>query len=221
LPFGTIKDLDIRYYANPDKMKTNVPLKALSCLFMILSSNAFSENAPGNPVFVIDQPKEATSCFIQLNDGSIKNYATLKLVTGVFKTPHLLANDSIVITADQIRCYQNKEHYAVSQKQFTDKKPSLVAVAALPGFAVRIAKGKLNVYSLKYYNGHNVSEKFYLQSGDDAPIVAYTQELMSEMVKDNSEAYTFFNDKNKVPAFAKKLLITAEIYNSGKDISKN
>jgi len=202
-------------------MKTNVPFKALICLSIILNSCALSKNSLEQPVTVVDQPKEAVACFVEMNDGSVKNFSTLKLVTGVFKTPHLLANDSIVITADQIKSYQNKAHYAISQKQFTDKKPSLVAVEALPGFAVRIAKGKLNVYSLKYYNGHNVTEKFYLQSGDNAPIVAYSETLMNEMVKDNSEAYTFFNEKNKVSAIAKKLVITAEIYNSAKDISRN
>jgi hypothetical protein len=204
-------------------MKTNVPLfKASICLAIIFNSCASSKNSLEQPVTtVIDHPKEAAACFVQMNDGSVKNFSTLKLVTGLFKTPHLLANDSIVITADEIKLYQNKDHYAVSQKQFTDKKPSKVAIEALPGFAVRIAKGRLNIYSLKYYNGHNTTEKFYLQSGDDAPIVAYTPEVMNEMVKDNSEAYTFFNEKNKITVFAKKLLLTAEIYNNQRLLSKN
>jgi hypothetical protein len=203
-------------------MKTKLPfLKASICLAIILNSCVSSKNSLEQPIAVVDHPKEAVACFVEMNDGTVKNFATLKLVTGIFKTPHLLADDSIVITADQIKLYQNTEHYAVSQKQFTDKKPTLVAVDALPGFAVRIAKGKLNVYSLKYYNGHNATEKFYLQAGDEAPIVAYSETLLKEMVKDNNEALTFFTNRNKVSTFSKKLLITAEIYNNFKDISKN
>jgi len=42
--------------------------------------------------------------------------------------------------------------------------------------------------------------------GDDAPIVAYTPQLLSDLVKDNSEAYTFFNKKNKIAVLPKKII---------------
>jgi hypothetical protein len=113
------------------------------------------------------------------------------------------------------------QHYAVSQKEFTTAKPSHVAVEALPGFAVRIAKGKINVYSLKYYNGHNTTEKFFLQSGDEGKIVAYNPELMNELLKDNNDAYSFFNENSKGTALSKKLLISVEMYNTSRYISKN
>jgi hypothetical protein len=96
-----------------------------------------------------------------------------------------------------------------------------VAVEALPGFAVRVAKGKLNVYSLKYYNGHNTTEKFYLQSGDDGQIVAYSPEVMKELLRDNSEAFNFFTNKNKAAVFPKKLLAAVDIYNNSRYVSKN
>ncbi|MGF2414783.1 hypothetical protein [Ferruginibacter sp.] len=203
-------------------MKTFYPSgKAIACLLIVLNSCVSSQNSVEQPKITIDTPKEEVSCFVQMNDGTIKNYATIKLVTGVFKTPHLLADGNVIINAADIKAYQDMQHYAVAQKEFTTAKPSRVAVEALPGFAVRVAKGKINVYSLKYYNGHNTTEKFFLQSGDEGKIAAYSPELMNEMLKDNTDAYVFFNENTKITAFSKKLLISVEIYNTSRFISKN
>lgn len=203
-------------------MKTNVPyLKAIACLLLLLNSCTVTKNSIEQYNAPIEDPKKEILCFVQMKDGTVKNYSTLKLITGVFKTPHLLADGNTIIKAEQIKAYQSKEHYAVSQKEFTDAKQSYVAKDALPGFAVRIAAGKINVYSLKYYNGHNTTEKLFLQPGDNAQIVACTPELMNELVKDNSDAYAFFNDKNQTATVTKKILATVEIYNNPGDVSKN
>ena len=203
-------------------MKTNVPyLKAIACLLVLLNSCTVTKNSIEEYQTPIEDPKKEILCFVQMNDGTVKNYTTLKLVTGLFKTPHLLADGNIIIKAEEIKAYQNKEHYAVSQKEFTDAKQSYVAKDALPGFAVRIAAGKINVYSLKYYNGHNTTEKLFLQAGDNAEIAACTQELMSELVKDNIDAHAFFNEKDKTATFTKKIVTTADIYNNTGDVSKN
>ena len=203
-------------------MKTNVPyLKAIACLLLLLNSCTVTKNSIEQYNASIEDPKKEILCFVQMKDGTVKNYSTLKLITGVFKTPHLLADGNTIIKAEEIKAYQNKEHYAVSQKEFTDAKQSYVAKDALPGFAVRIAAGKINVYSLKFYNGHNTTEKLFLQAGDDGQIAACTTELMSELVKDNSDAYAFFNDKNQTATVTKKILATVEIYNTPGDVSKN
>ena len=199
-------------------MKTAIPkLAALLCLFVLL--NAFSTTQP------IEHPakktKEALSCFVVMKDGTIKQYTSLELVTGIFKTPHLLADGSITITASDIKAYQDKNLYAISQKEFTTLKPSKVAVEALPGFAVRIAQGRLNVYSLKFYNGHNTSEKLFIQSGDSGQIAAYTPELLNDLIKDNQEVYSYFNASDKSTTAIKKMLTTVEMYNTSRLISKN
>ena len=203
-------------------MKTNVPyLKAIVCLLVLLNSCTVTKNSIEELKTSIEDPKKEILCFVQMKDGTVKNYTTLKLITGVFKTPHLIADGSIIIKPEEIKAYQNKDHYAVSQKEFTDAKQSYVAKDALPGFAVRIAAGKINVYSLKYYNGHNTAEKLFLQSGDDGKIAACTAELMGELVKDNNDAYAFFNEKNKTATLTKKILAIVEIYNNPGDVSKN
>lgn len=203
-------------------MKTFYPSgKAVICLLLVLNSCASSKNSIDQPKTTAETSKEQGSCFVQLNDGTVKNYSSLKLVTGVFKTPHLLADDNVVISPADIKAYQSKDHYAIAQKAFTLSKPSYVAVEVLPGFAVRVAKGKLNVYSIKFYNGHNTTEKFYLQYGDDGQITAYTPELMKSLIRDNSEAFNFFSGKNKSVPLPKRLLATADIYNNSRYISKN
>jgi hypothetical protein len=194
-------------------MKTAMArLVALFCLFVFL--NSFSANPTSTP-------KEALSCFVEYNDGTIKQFTSLELVTGIFKSPHLLADGVIVIKADEIKAYQDKNHYAISQKVFTELRPSKVAVDALPGFAIRIAQGKLNVYSLKFYNGHNASEKLFVQSGDSGQIVACTPELLKELIKDNADAIAYLTTKEKKAADVKKMIEVVDMYNTSSLITKN
>ncbi len=216
------KPSNLTFLSKPSKMKTTVPFfKGILCLLILLNSCSSSKNFIEQHKPEIESAKEGSACFVQMSDGSIKHYSSLKLVTGVFQTPHLIADDSITITSVEIKAYQNNEHYAISQKEFTALKNSYVAVKALPGFAVRVAKGKLNIYSLKFYNGHNTTEKFFLQAGTGGEIAVYTPELMNELVRDNIEAFNFFNDKTKPIAVNKKLMATADIYNNSRFITKN
>jgi len=124
-------------------MKTKLPyLKGIICLLIILNSCTTSKNSIDQSKPETENPKEETSCFVQMNDGTIKNFGTLQLVTGVFKTPHLLGDGKVTITAAEIKAYQNRDHFAISQKEIADAtRPSYVAVDALPGFAVRIPGG--------------------------------------------------------------------------------
>ncbi len=168
----------------------------------------------------INNSKEsATSvCFVQKNDGSIVNYETLELVTGPFKSPYLLANGKEKIKASEIQAYQNGKHYAVSQKQFCCKKKTHVSTETLPGFAVRMAKGRLNIYCKKTYNGQSGVDEFFVQAGQ-GQIVPYTPEVLSEIVKDNNQAYEFFMNKKFKGKLPEKLNTTAQIYNSGNYVS--
>jgi hypothetical protein len=205
-------------------MKASVPsIAVIYCALILFSSCATSKDSVLQPKNDAESSKEATSssCYVILNSGSTQHYSTLKLVTGVLVTPHLLADNKIVIKAKDIKAYQDNKRYAVSQKLLATKKGSYVATETLPGFAVRILKGKLNVYCRKYYNGNNSVEEYFLQSGDDGEIVPYSTELMNQLVKDNPKASDYYNSKIKISPKSKKLLATADIYNSSQLISKN
>jgi hypothetical protein len=154
-----------------------------------------------------------TSVFVEMKDGSIQYFKSLRLVTGVFRSPHLLADDHKKFSADDLRAYQNHEHYAISQSEISNGRRSFVAVETLPGFAVRTVTGRINVYCKKFYNGRAAVNEYFLQEGENGQILVYTPELMKTMIKDNHEAFSYFltGKENNVE---KKLQTTIELYNN-------
>lgn len=205
-------------------MKTFVPSVALLCSALIfLNSCSVSKNSVLPPKADADNGNETTSsCYVVKIDGSRQYYSTLKLVTGVLTTPHLLADNKVVIDAKDVLAYQDNKRYAVSQKLLTTSKTSYVASETLPGFAVRIAIGKLSIYSRKFYNGNNAATEYFVQTGDDGEIVAYSQAVMKDLLKDNPKAFDFYNSKAKVSPKSKRLMAAVDIYNSSPQfISKN
>ena len=74
-------------------MKTSIPLVALCCNAIIfLTSCAISNNSTVQHKPDVENTKETSAtCYVIRNDGTIEEYSSLKLVTGVLVTPHLLA----------------------------------------------------------------------------------------------------------------------------------
>ncbi|MEO6252661.1 MAG: hypothetical protein ABIO79_05115 [Ferruginibacter sp.] len=204
-------------------MKKAIPTIALLCITMIfLSSCGTGKNSFEVCRMVpVNAKVEPAVCYIQLNDGTVQNYSSLKLVTGVLVTPHLLADNRIIIHAKDIKAYKNDQHYAVSSNSLKTVKTGYVAVETLPGFAVRLVQGKLNVYCRKFYNGSNSVDEYFLQTGNDGEIIAYSAKTMKELLKDNPKALDYYNSKVKVSPKSKKLMATAVIYNTGELLSKN
>jgi hypothetical protein len=202
-------------------MKKTLIFTSLISGIMLLGSCATNKEYQVQRKHNIENAKEmATACFVELNDGTVKNYTSLRLVTGVLKTPYLLADEKTKIYAKDIKAYQNNQHYAISQEAFAAKSRSYVAVECLPGFAVRIAKGKLNIYVRKYYNSQKAVDEFFLQSGSNGEILAYSPELMNNFIRNSPEALEFFNGKKYKSIRPKKLQATAEIFNSAPSLSK-
>lgn len=152
-------------------------------------------------------------CFVVMNDGTLKNYTTLKLVTSLYKAPHLLADGKTRIYSNEITAYQNKKHFAVNANGFSvGGHKSSLAIETLPGFAVRIASGHLNVYIKKYRINGKVIDEYYLQE-NEGQVLVYTPELMDALIKNNPEALQFFNSNKKRIKLTKELKATAKIYN--------
>ena len=205
-------------------MKRNLKtLVGVACVAILLNSCATGKNSVANPVNNADNQKvEAnSSCYVQMNDGTIKKFSSLKLVTGVLVTPHLLADGKEKIYAGQIKSYLNNDQFAISQSTLTNARNSYVAVEALPGFAVRVVKGKLNVYKKKFYNGQHVANEYFVQSGDDGQILPYSAKMMNELLKGNTEASRFFNSKKSKASSSKLLIATAQLFNNDQLMSKN
>ncbi len=205
-------------------MKTFVPSVALLCSALIfLNSCSVSKNSVLQPKADMENGNGTTnSCFVVKTDGSRQTYSTLKLVTGVLITPHLLADNKIVIEAKDVLAYQDNKRFAVSQKLLLTTKTTYIASEILPGFAMKIASGRLNVYSRKFYNGGNAATEYFVQTGDDGDILPYSRTVMAELLKDNSKASDFYNSKVKISPESKKLMTAVEIYNSSPQfITKN
>ena len=206
---------------NPMK-KANVYVAVACSIMCTLNACSVGKNAINNQKpDIVNTEEVSASNYVQLNDGSIKQYKTLKLVTGVLTTPHLLADSKVVINPNDIMAYQDNGHYAVAAKVLTSKKDSRVAVETLPGFAVKIISGKVNVYTRKYFNGANAVDEYFLQNGNDGYIIAYTKEALKAMLKDDAKALEFLNSKSKISPKYKKVLVAVEMYNNNQLVTKN
>ncbi|MCP9750346.1 hypothetical protein [Ferruginibacter sp. HRS2-29] len=177
-------------------MKQSLPAAMLLCILIAMTSCFTSKISPEQRKSDIESSKETdAACFVKMPDGTVKNYTSLKLVTGVFTSPYLLADDKIRITPAEIVAYQNKDHYSVSQTTFTSGRRTCAATETLPGFAVRIAKGTVNVYCKKRYNGDRAVDEYFVQTGDNGNIVAYSEKVMSEILTTHPEAAGLFKGK--------------------------
>lgn len=182
---------------------------------LILGSCTNSKQAAVNRKMALLESKlPSYQCFVELTDGTIRNFTTLVLVTSIYKSPHLLADGKIKIYSTDIISYQNKDHFAIAAAGFSyGGHKSKIASETLPGFAVRIAAGRLNVYIKKYKNDHTVIDEFFLQEGN-GQVLAYTPELMDALIKNNPEALDFYNNNRRLVKLTKQLKLTARIFNN-------
>lgn len=192
-------------------------------LFQSCASNKDSFSVPKEDM--VKQAREAREselpCFVQWNDGSFSFFNSLTLSTGVFKEPRLLADDELEISSKQIIAYQNEEHYAISQEHFKMGRKSIVAVETLPGFAIRVAKGKLNVYSAKFNKGQHSYDQYYVQDGDKGPILACTNEFMSELLQKDPTTFDFVYSQMSGTAKNKKLQQLASLQKTNQGLTRN
>lgn len=159
-------------------------------------------------------------CFVQWKDGRVQSFKTLTLETGLFKAPCLLADGQRRIQPSEITAYQNKAHYAISQDQFQNGRKSYVAVETLPGFAVRVAKGRMNVYAKKFYNGQHAVDEYFIQDGDKGQVVACTNEVMEKLLVSDPESFDFVYAKIVNTTKSKKQLSALNSMNT-RSLTKN
>ncbi len=189
---------------------------AATALFASYHSNA------GNSIIQkpLEEIPEHTGCFVEFVNGEIKKFSSIKLITGVFVSPYLLADGSIKIQPAQVKAYKDNRFYAVAQREFYTQGKGHISTHVLPGFAIREIKGNLNLYSLQFYNLGTVHKKFFIQNGADGKIVPYSEELLAEYFKDNEEVLAHIN-KHRKKINNKELISLVENYNSASSISKN
>ncbi|MEO8770131.1 MAG: hypothetical protein ABI402_08605 [Ferruginibacter sp.] len=196
-------------------MKRPIPiiLGLFTTILFFSSCSSTKEYALDRKMALRNSKIDSIQCFVQLVDGSIKKYSTLQIVTSVYKSPHLLADGKMKIYPYEILAYQNKNHFAVNAGGFSyGGHKSNIASETLPGFAVRIATGQLNVYIKKYKINDKVIDEYYLQEGE-GQVLAYSPELMDALIKNSPEALDFFNNNKRHFKLTKQLKLTASIFN--------
>lgn len=201
-------------------MKTTIKLTSiLCCSFLLLQScNSSKETIAQRKQEIRSSRINSGNCFVQLTDGTIKHFTTLRLVTGPFIAPHLLGDGKVKIRPKNIVAYQTADHYAISQQSFISGRKSFVSTETLPGFAVRIARGKINVYSKKYYNGVAAVDEYFIQKGDEGQIFAYTSETINQFIEDDPEALNFFMAKMYDTPKSKKIAVSTSYVNNDKKL---
>ena len=167
-----------------------------------------------------EKTTENAVCFVQLNDGTTQNYSTLKLVTGVFTSPYLLADGKIKIQPSSVKAYRDANYYAISQKEFYTKGKAHVATHVLPGFAIRVVKGNINLYALQFYGSGNIYKKYFLQNGTEGKIVPFTADLLTEYTNNNAVIKNVMS-KNKKKINNKLMMELVDNYNTTTSLSKN
>ncbi len=197
-------------------MKTSLTIMAVvAASGMYLSSCTTTKDTLSTPKFENSVNSTAkASCFVQMNDGTIKKFNEINMVTGVLVTPYLLADGKIKIDPKDIKAYQNHDHYAISQKQFKSGRISYAASEVLPGFAEMIASGKLIVYKKTIFNGERAIHQFFVQEGKSAEILPYNNTLIQTIIKDNTEALNYFNSNTDKNNLERKLQTTAYLFNN-------
>lgn len=196
-------------------MRKTVPVTLMLFITASLLNSCASTNVTEERKTALRESKvDAANCFVEMRDGTIKNYSSLKLVTSVYQLPHLVADGKIKINPDDIVAYQNKKHYAINASGFSyGGHKSNIASETLPGFAVRVATGRLNVYIKKYKINDKVVDEYFLQE-NNGQVLVYTAEIMSALLKNNPEALEFFNNNKKHIKLTQELKTTAKIYNT-------
>jgi len=196
-------------------------LMALPVSLVFSSCSVTNKMGSDQPDQSLTPVESSTACFVQKQDGSVVGYQTLKLVNTLFNNAYLLADGKFRIYPKEIISYQTNEYFAITQKKLANGHKSFVSVDCLPGYAKRIAKGKLNVYCKKYFNGTVAVDEFYIQWGEYGPIKAYKASQLKELIRSNPEASAYFNSQLKHRSTEDLLLATATMVNADNSITKN
>jgi hypothetical protein len=155
--------------------------------------------------------------FVKYADGRVEMFNTLEIRRGAFTSPHLVADGTRKLKSTDIVAYQTAEHFAIDQNQLSGGRKSYVSVDALPGFAIRVAKGKLNLYCKKFYNGNAAVNEYFIQQGNEGKIYVYSPEVFQIMIESNPEALSVFHNNDKSGGLDQKLMQIANIVNRSSD----
>lgn len=166
---------------------TNAHLVLASLMVLLFTSCTVNKTLTNQLSFDIKNKDADQVSYVRFKNGQMLYCQTLELKNGIFTSPHLIGDGWYKIETADVAEYKLNGQLAISEEKLNDKKHSRVAVDALPGFAVQIIKGDLNVYHRKYFNGRNAVNRYYLQIGNEGPIMLYNTKDMKELIATHDE----------------------------------
>ena len=189
----------------------------LACLLLSACTNSLVPRSERKNDLIAAR-EQGVGCFVKLKNGQTAYPKSLVLVTGVLKIPYLLGDGKKYMAADVVS-YQTSTCFAISQDQIKGGHKSNLAVDALPGFALRTSKGRLNVYCKKYHNGKNAVDELFIQDGDMGVIEPFSCERMNEILKSDPAAAHIFNNREEKETVIERVGKTAAFYNQSPGFS--
>lgn len=164
------------------KKITSSIVLAFSVLFFLNSCSVNHSIQEDDLIHFKQNDDNAGASFVRFKDGHVLHCQTLIFKKkGFLTTPYLLADGWYKIKANDVERYQIDGKLAVSGTNIKDELNSVVAKDALPGFAVRLVSGKMNVYQRIIFNGRSAFTRYYIQLGTTGPIVKYSPEALKKM----------------------------------------
>ncbi len=158
-----------------------------SLLVLLFSSCSVNKTLTNQSSFDFNSKDADQIPYVRFKNGKMLYCQTLELKKGIFTSPHLIGDGWYKIETADVAEYKLNGQLAMSEEKLNDKKHSNVSIGALPGFAVQIVKGNLNVFHRKYFNGRNAVNRYYLQIGNEGPIMLYNAKSMKELIATHEE----------------------------------
>ena len=142
----------------------------------------------------IEAKDSRAECFIEMNDGTLTKYGSLK-----FKLPPMsygywsADGNRINIDWSQVKAYQTNDGYFTRvKKSIANRNINQHEVFIADAFAVRVRKGKIELFRVYTTNGKTVSnnqyeskEFFYIKKGKEAEAVPLNETNLKAAILDN------------------------------------
>jgi len=182
---------------------------------LLLSSCYFENKIQKQGALNARDPK--MECFIQLTDGKIIPYNTLKLKSPPLQYEYLEGNgEKVNIDVKDIKAFQTEKYYAY---KIYDQRPG--GIGKLPFselFASRIVNGKIELFMISEMkpntygtNSSGYEKTYYLRKGNG--LTPATKQSLKNFISDNKSVLDDFESLYKKSYPFKSIMKVLEAYN--------
>ncbi len=193
------------------------PLYLLVCVAFVVSSCYFENKIHRQGA--VDSRDPRLECFIEMMDGTIVPYNSLKIKSPPLQYQYLQGNgERLTINTKDIRAFQTEKFYAY---KLYDKSPGVIGKLPFSElFAERIVNGKIELFVIREMNnsayGPNSSgyqKSYFIRKGKTNDLVPATRGSLKKMISDNKSLAADFESLYKGTYPFKSIMRILEEYN--------